>query len=122
LLLASPCFPPTRQPGDIPNLLRIHSQVKQYPGYNFIGLILGPRGNTQKRLETETGCKIAIRGKGSEKDGKFKMKNGKMPEGWDEELHVHISADSLDKVDKAVALIEPLLTPLDVSFSPYSSG
>ncbi|GAQ92263.1 hypothetical protein KFL_009600040 [Klebsormidium nitens] len=87
--------------------------VKQYPGYNFIGLILGPRGNTQKRLETETGCKIAIRGKGSEKDGKFKMKNGKMPEGWDEELHVHISADSLDKVDKAVALIEPLLTPLD---------
>jgi hypothetical protein len=50
------------------------------------------------------------------------MKNGKMPEGWDEELHVHISADSLDKVDKAVALIEPLLTPLDVSFSPYSSG
>ncbi len=26
-------------------------QVKDYPGYNFIGLILGPRGNTQKRME-----------------------------------------------------------------------
>ena len=26
-------------------------QVRDYPGYNFIGLILGPRGNTQKRME-----------------------------------------------------------------------
>ena len=38
--------------------------------YNFIGLIIGPRGTTQKRLEKETNTKIAIRGKGSVKDGK----------------------------------------------------
>jgi hypothetical protein len=37
--------------------------VKEYPGYPFIGLILGPRGNTQKKLERETGAKIVIRGK-----------------------------------------------------------
>ena len=35
--------------------------VKEYPGYPFIGLILGPRGNTQKKLERETGTKIVIR-------------------------------------------------------------
>ena len=31
---------------------------QQHPGYNFIGLIIGPRGNTQKRMERETGCKV----------------------------------------------------------------
>jgi len=33
--------------------------------YNFIGLILGPRGSTQRELEKKSGCKISIRGKGS---------------------------------------------------------
>ncbi len=33
----------------------------QFPGYNFIGLIIGPRGNTQKRMQSETNTKIAIR-------------------------------------------------------------
>lgn len=26
-------------------------QIKEYPGYNFIGLIFGPSSDTQKRLE-----------------------------------------------------------------------
>lgn len=33
-----------------------------FPTYNFIGLIIGPRGNTQKRMQKETNTKIAIRG------------------------------------------------------------
>lgn len=37
--------------------------VNDYPGYNFVGLIIGPRGNTQKAMEKETGCRIVIRGK-----------------------------------------------------------
>ena len=40
---------------------KIFIPLKQYPGYNFIGLIIGPRGNTQKRMQQETNCKIAIR-------------------------------------------------------------
>ena len=39
---------------------------------NFIGLIIGPRGNTLKKMERETGAKIMIRGKGSVKEGKGK--------------------------------------------------
>ena len=39
---------------------KIFVPVKEYPGYPFIGLILGPRGNTQKKLERETGAKIVI--------------------------------------------------------------
>jgi hypothetical protein len=25
--------------------------AQEHPGYNFIGLIIGPRGNTQKRMQ-----------------------------------------------------------------------
>jgi rRNA processing protein Krr1/Pno1 len=32
-------------------------------------MIIGPKGLYQKRLEEETGCKILIRGKGSQKAG-----------------------------------------------------
>ena len=35
---------------------------------NFIGAILGPRGMNQKKMEQETGTKISVRGKGSEKN------------------------------------------------------
>jgi hypothetical protein len=34
-------------------------------GFNFAGLIIGPKGANQKRLEEETGCKILVRGKGN---------------------------------------------------------
>lgn len=34
-----------------------------------MGLIIGPKGIYQKKLEEKTGCKILIRGKGSHKDG-----------------------------------------------------
>lgn len=48
---------------------KIFIPLKDYPGYNFIGLIIGPRGNTQKRMQAETNTKIAIRGRGSVKEG-----------------------------------------------------
>ena len=38
--------------------------VKEFPGINFIGQLIGPRGNTLKKMEAECGVKIAIRGKG----------------------------------------------------------
>ena len=31
-------------------------------GFNFFGLIIGPRGNTQKRMQAETNTKIAHSG------------------------------------------------------------
>jgi hypothetical protein len=43
---------------------------KEHPGYNFMGLIIGPRGNTHRKLEADTGCKISIRGRGSVKEGR----------------------------------------------------
>ena len=34
--------------------------------FNYSGLLIGPKGNNQKQLEERTGCKIMVRGKGSQ--------------------------------------------------------
>lgn len=36
--------------------------------YNFVGRLLGPRGNSLKRVELNTECRVLIRGRGSIKD------------------------------------------------------
>lgn len=61
------------------------------------GLIIGPRGNTQKRMERETDCKIAIRGKGSVKEG---ARRGPKAIDEDDELHVYISGETEENVEK----------------------
>jgi splicing factor 1 len=86
---------------------KIMIPVDKYPDYNFFGIIIGPRGNTQKRMEKETGAKIAIRGKGAAKPGK------KNQPGDDEPLHVFISADTDDALQKAADIIERLLVPME---------
>ena len=90
---------------------RIMIPYREYPTYNFIGLIIGPRGNTQKKLELETGCKISIRGKGSAKEGS-KGRSTKSAED-EEDLHVHVTGDDPEKVAAAGKIIEDLLTPID---------
>jgi hypothetical protein len=37
--------------------------IPKLPGVNFVGLLIGPKGTYQKRLEAQTNCKILIRGK-----------------------------------------------------------
>eukprot|EP00227_Mantoniella_beaufortii_P017484 CAMPEP_0197583056 /NCGR_PEP_ID=MMETSP1326-20131121/6090_1 /TAXON_ID=1155430 /ORGANISM="Genus nov. species nov., Strain RCC2288" /LENGTH=398 /DNA_ID=CAMNT_0043147225 /DNA_START=182 /DNA_END=1375 /DNA_ORIENTATION=+ len=109
-LKCDPLYKPPHGHRALVKEVRLYIPAKENPGYNFIGLIIGPRGNTQKRLEGETGAKIVIRGKGSEKEGSRPARN---MDGMDDDLHVHISADTLEKVDRAARLVHPLLTPLD---------
>ena len=75
---------------------KIFIPQQDYPGYNFIGLIIGPRGNTQKRMQKETNTKIAIRGRGSVKEGA--ARDPKYDYGEEEELHVLITGDTQDDV------------------------
>eukprot|EP01071_Lankesteria_metandrocarpae_P006204 Lankesteria_metandrocarpae@DN4276_c0_g1_i2.p1 len=87
---------------------RIVIPQEKFPDYNFMGLIIGPRGCNHKRLELESGAQISIRGKGTQKEGK---KTDQTDEEANMPQHVHIAADTADKVEKAVNLIEPLLDP-----------
>lgn len=90
---------------------RIYIPIDEHPDYNFIGLIIGPRGNTQKEMEKETGCKIAIRGKGSIKDGKGRKDKGNL--GDDDRLHVLLTADTDLQLQKAAKMVHRLLIPLE---------
>mmetsp|Transcript_3113 Transcript_3113/g.4530 ORF Transcript_3113/g.4530 Transcript_3113/m.4530 type:complete len:713 (-) Transcript_3113:2635-4773(-) len=92
---------------------KIHIPVEDHPTYNFIGLIIGPRGKTQKEMENKTGCKIAIRGKGSVKEGARGRRDGKMMEGDDEPLHVVITGDNQANVDAAADMINDMLVVID---------
>ncbi len=79
---------------------KIRVPIDKYPDYNFIGLIIGPRGDTHKQLEKKSGAKISIRGKGSQKEGQA----GKKFTGDEEEdLHVLITGDT----DKQLDIVRP---------------
>ncbi len=48
---------------------RVLIPAEEYPNINFMGLLLGPRGNFLEELKAKTKCNIIIRGKGSLKSG-----------------------------------------------------
>ncbi|KAE8985550.1 hypothetical protein PF005_g21636 [Phytophthora fragariae] len=81
---------------------KVYIPVDKYPDINFMGLLIGPRGSNQKRMEDESGARILIRGKGSSKDP-----TGDPDEN--EELHVLITADTDEAVAKAQSAVEDIL-------------
>lgn len=81
---------------------KLYIPVADYPDINFVGLLLGPRGNTLRELQERSGAKLAIRGKGLVKDGKSADDVGN-PEN-DDDLHVLITADTTHKVALAKKL------------------
>lgn len=76
----------------------------------IVGLLIGPRGNTLKRMESESGAKIAIRGKGSVKEGKGASDRA-TDSNLDEDLHCLIIADTEGKIELAKkAILEVIET------------
>ncbi|CCD26044.2 mRNA splicing protein MSL5 NDAI_0G02670 [Naumovozyma dairenensis CBS 421] len=76
--------------------------VEQYPNVNFVGLLLGPRGNTLKKLQEDSGCKISIRGRGSVKEGKSSTDLPKGANDMSDPLHCVIIADTEEKIQKGI--------------------
>lgn len=104
--------PNYKPPPGFKPLLKEHSVpllAQEYPGYKFIGLIYGPEGDNQKRLERETGTKIKIRGTKADTGEKSEIKPGINVQCSYEEMHVNISADSFDKMDATISIIELLI-------------
>ncbi|KAG8906320.1 hypothetical protein FRB99_007100 [Tulasnella sp. 403] len=86
---------------------KVYIPVKEFPEINFFGLLVGPRGNSLKKMERESGAKISIRGKGSVKEGKGR------PDAYaddsEEDLHCLVMADTEDKVAACVAMINRVI-------------
>ncbi|CAH0559129.1 unnamed protein product [Brassicogethes aeneus] len=96
-----------------PPVIRVSDKVmipqEEHPEINFVGLLIGPRGNTLKTMEKDTGAKIIIRGKGSVKEGKVGRKDGQPLPGEDEPLHAYITATNPECVKKAVERIKEVI-------------
>ncbi|KAG8819047.1 hypothetical protein FRC19_010154 [Serendipita sp. 401] len=86
---------------------KVYIPVKEFPEINFFGLLVGPRGNSLKKMEKDSGAKISIRGKGSVKEGKGR------PDGYaddaEEDLHCLVTGDSDAKVQACVRLINRVI-------------
>ncbi|KAH9411959.1 hypothetical protein HK407_02g04060 [Ordospora pajunii] len=74
---------------------KVYIPVQEFPECNFIGLILGPKGSTQKQLERITKSRIYIR-------GSYKDKHM-------EPLHCYITSETQECLEKAIAVIENLI-------------
>ena len=98
-------------PDDFLIVKKMYIPTEDFPGYNFFGLIIGPRGKTQKEMEAKAGVKISIRGKGSVKEGARGRRSTKPDPGANEPLHVKITGESEEGIAIATKLIEPLLNP-----------
>ncbi|KAF7080139.1 hypothetical protein CFC21_084266 [Triticum aestivum] len=102
--------------------MRVDIPVDKYPTYNFVGRILGPRGNSLKRVEATTDCRVLIRGRGSIKDpAREEMMRGKPGyEHLNEPLHILVEAElPVEIIDarlmQAREILEDLLRPMDES-------
>jgi len=85
---------------------KLYIPLKEHPEFNFMGVIIGPRGVNQKRLETETGCRISVRGRGTERPGKPIDK-----ESINDDMHVFIQGDNERQVEAAAEKVAKLLIP-----------
>jgi len=96
-----------------PPMIKVNDKVmipqEEHPEINFVGLLIGPRGNTLKSMESETGAKIIIRGKGSVKEGKVGRKDGQPLPGEDEPLHAYVTSTNPEAVKKAVDKIKNII-------------
>lgn len=105
----NPSFKPAG--GEVPQVRhqeKVMIPVMANPNVNFMGLLIGPRGNSLKKLEEETNTKIMIRGKGSVKEGKGRKDGQPMP-GEDEDLHALISAPTEQGLHNAIKKITSII-------------
>lgn len=84
---------------------KVYIPNREYPDVNFLGLLIGPRGRTQKELESRTGARILIRGKGSQKGGEYSGPSGNPDD--DDEQHVSIEGTE-EAVSKALAEVRSI--------------
>jgi len=94
--------------------------VKEFPKFNFVGKLLGPRGNTLKRLQAQTGTKMSVLGKGSmrdkEKEDELRSNGDQKYAHLNEPLHVLIEVEGIQsdahlRLAGALSEIKKYMTP-----------
>jgi splicing factor 1 len=72
------------------------------PELNYVSVVLGPKGRTQKLLEELSNCRISIRGR--------QFGNNKRPDFQEEEqTHVLVQAENDQELEKGVEMVQKIL-------------
>ncbi|XP_013407264.1 KH domain-containing, RNA-binding, signal transduction-associated protein 3 [Lingula anatina] len=98
---------------------KVYIPHKEFPKFNFVGKLLGPKGLSLKRLQEDTGTKMSILGKGSMRDKNKEeecRKEGGKYAHLNEELHVLVEvfappAEAYSRLSHAMAELRKYLTP-----------
>eukprot|EP00794_Sanderia_malayensis_P004539 gene4539-5136_t len=94
--------------------------VKEFPKFNYVGKLLGPRGNTLKRLQAQTGTKMSVLGRGSmrdkEKEDELRASEDPKFSHLSEPLHVLIEVEGVQsdahlRLAGALSEIKKYMTP-----------
>ncbi|XP_060196749.1 uncharacterized protein LOC132626045 [Lycium barbarum] len=112
ILKLNPSYKPPAGYKPVPKEAKIPVPIKEHPGYNFIGLIFGP---AHKQLEKETGAQVKVYGTKADTGEKVEVTSGENDSGAYDEMYIQVSAETYEKVDAAVALIELLVTRVSVT-------
>ena len=83
---------------------KVYIPQETYPSINFLGLIFGPKSKTLKEIETDSGCSIVIRGKGSVRNEKKHLLSSE-----DGPLHCLVSSNSKECIHKAEEIIKDII-------------
>ena len=101
--------PQSPSPYIVKKILRLEIPTDTYPNFNFIGRLLGPRGNSLKRIEATTGCRVFIRGKGSIKDpGKEPTTRSEARASWTPSITAWPTTPPLGRGPRDVSIISQL--------------
>lgn len=108
--------------------LLTHEIIDSFPfsfkiQFNFVGKLLGPKGNSMKRLQEDTMCKMAVLGRGSMKDRKkeeeLRLSGDPRYTHLFEDLHVEIStfaapAEAYARIAYSLAEVRRFLVPVSI--------
>ncbi|VFR02799.1 unnamed protein product [Cuscuta campestris] len=122
LLILNPNYRPPAGYKPVQKEAKIPIPIKEHPGYNFLGMIFGPVSDTHKRLEKEIGAKVRVYGIKADTGQKVEITSSDENETCSiyKEMYIQVLADTYEKVDTAVSLMELLVTPVSVKTTSES--
>lgn len=101
---------------------KVYVPARQFPTFNFIGKILGPRGNTLRQLQQNTQTRMSIKGRGSmrdkEEEEKLRQTVDPKNEHLKDDLHVVVYAEG--PRSKAHARLAAALGELEQLMKPHN--
>ena len=106
---------------------KIVMPVEEYPKFNFVGKIIGPKGSTLKGIVALTRTKISVLGRGStrdrEKEEELSQSGDSKHEHFKEPLHLVIQveaprSDAHQRLANAMEEINKCMTPENGDFRP----